>query len=236
MRCFMEKSKKIPLYGNIIFGVLILAATICFMQIDGGLTVKYITKSTASGLFVLCGVFNLICLHNYYKGSWKSWLLLLGLVFAMAGDIVLIEHFTEGAILFAIGHIFYLTYFFTLYKFTFLDAIFTGLIITFSMLVIFLYKGFEWNGMKMLVIIYATVISFMLGKAMGNYFAHKNVANLISFLGALFFFFSDMMLLFFNFAGRNMLFDYFCVYTYFPAEFMLAISLLLHKDHYNKRI
>lgn len=231
----MDKKKKIVLFGNIIFAVLIVAATICFMQIKGGLTIKYITKSTASGLFVLCGVFNLFCLYKFYKGSWKSWLLLLGLIFAMSGDIVLIEHFTIGAILFAIGHIFYLAYFFTLYKFTILDLIFTALLITFAMLVIFLYKGFEWNGMKMLVIVYAIIICFMLGKAMGNYFAHKNVANLISFLGALFFFFSDMMLLFFNFAGRQIIFDYFCVYTYFPAEFMLALSLLLHKDHYKER-
>lgn len=236
MRCSMERNKKTTLIGNIVFGVLIVIATICFMQIDGGLTVKYITKSTASGLFVLCGVFNLICLYKFYNGSWKSWLLLLGLIFAMSGDIVLIQHFQTGAVLFAIGHIFYLAYFFTLYKFTILDAIFTALIITFAMLVILLYKGFEWNGMKIIVIIYAVVISFMLGKAMGNYFAHKNLANLISFLGALFFFFSDMMLLFYNFAGQNALFDYFCVYTYFPAEFLLALSLLLHKDHYKKRI
>jgi len=232
----MEKNKKIIFYVNIILGVLLVTATICFKQINEGLTVKYITKSTASGLFVLSGIFNMFCLYKFYKGSWKSWLLLLGLMFAMAGDIVLIEHFMIGAILFAIGHIFYLAYFFSLYKFTILDLIFTTLIITFAMLVIFLYKGFEWNGMKMLVIIYAIVISFMLGKAMGNYFAHKNVANLISFLGALFFFFSDMMLLFFNFAGRQIIFDYFCIYTYFPAEFMLALSLLLHKDHYKERI
>lgn len=231
----MDKNKKFMLYGNIIFGVLLIAATVCFKQISAGLTVKYITKSIASGLFVLCGIFNMFCLYKFYKGSWKSWLLLIGLIFAMAGDILLIEHFIIGAILFAIGHIFYLAYFFTLYKFTILDLIFTVFLITFAMLVIFLYKGFEWQGMKMLVVIYAIVISLMLSKAMGNYFAHKNTANLISFLGALFFFFSDMMLLFYVFAGKQMIFDYFCIYTYYPAEFMLALSLLLHKEHYPTR-
>lgn len=229
------KSKKIALYGNIVFGVLILIATIIFKQTDIN---KYITKSTASALFVLCGAFNLFCLYKFYsgKGVWKSWLLVIGLVFAMLGDIFLIDHFMLGAIFFAIGHIFYLAYFCTLYRFSFLDIIFTALIIAFAMLVIFLYDGFVWNGMKMLVIVYAIVISCMLGKAIGNYFAHKNYANLITFLGALFFFFSDMMLLFNVFGGGQGLFDYFCIYTYYPAEFMLALSCLLHKDHYKERI
>ncbi len=230
----MKKINKLELYTNIIFGILILVATICFKQLNVN---KYITKSIASGLFVLCGAVNLYFLFKNHKGEgiWKGIILLTGLAFAAAGDIVLIDHFVMGAVLFAIGHVFFLVYFCLLQKFHVMDFILAGLLILVALLVILLYPKFEFDGLKMVVVIYAIVISCMLAKAIGNYFNFKNTPNLITMLGAFLFFFSDLMLLFYVFAGNVEIFDYFCIYTYYPAEFMLALSILLNKTNYASR-
>ncbi len=236
----MDKSaklKKVALYGNIVLAILQIITAIIFMQVRGALWVKYVTKSTASGLFVITGLFNLILLYKTQEKNnlWKGVIMLIGLIFAMSGDIVLIEHFVIGAGLFAIGHIFFLIYFCLMYKFNLIDLfVFLGLI-AIAMLIIFLYPHFEFDGMLPVIIVYAIVISSMLAKAIGNYFSCKSTENLITMLGAFLFFFSDMMLLFYCFAGNNIVFDYFCIYTYYPAEFMLGLTILLQHKNYAQR-
>lgn len=232
-----SKIKKIALIGNIILALIQVITAVIFMQVRGALWVKYVTKSTASGLFVVAGIFNLILLYKSQEkdGLWKSIIMLVGLIFAMSGDIVLIEHFVVGAGLFAIGHIFFLIYFCLMYKFNLIDLfIFLGLVAV-AMLIIFLYPNFQFDGMLPVIIVYAIVISSMLAKAIGNYFSHKTTENLITLLGAFLFFFSDMMLLFYCFAGNNIIFDYFCIYTYYPAEFMLGLTILLQYKNYPQR-
>ncbi len=237
----MEKFKKIELYTNILFGVLILASTACYAHIHqlGMLSPKatqYLLKSTASALFVLCGAFNLFMLLKYHKseGSWKGWVLFAGLVFAMAGDIFLIDFFVLGAGLFAVGHIFFLVYFCLIQKYSLLDILLTvGLIIP-SILLICLYPNFSFDGMLPLVIVYALVISCMLAKGIGNYIVKRNTSSLITMLGAILFFLSDLMLLFYVFGGNILVFDMICLYTYYPAEFLLGISVLLNKNNYSK--
>ena len=234
----MGKEKKFVLIGNVIFAVLIMVSVIIFMQY--GITnpsSKYISKPIASGLFALCGVFNLVLIYKFFQTekNWKAIILVVGLFFAMAGDIVLPYNFVIGAGLFAIGHVFYFVYFSVIYKFTWVDLIIILAVMAFSFTIIFAYKGFEWNGMKIVVLAYAFIISIMLGKAIGNLIVHRNLPNLITGIGAFLFFFSDMMLLFYVFAGSNLIFDYLCIYTYYPAEFLLALTVLLQAKTYNER-
>ncbi len=225
--------KKYEIYANLVFGVLILAATICYTEID---TSAYITKTIASVLFVLCGAFNLFCLYKNYKydGWWKGIIMLVGLIFAMAGDIFLIDHFIFGAMLFAVGHVFFLIYFCLMQKFHLIDFILTISIIAMALLVILLYPYFEFNGMLPVILAYAVIISCMLAKGIGNYISQRNTANLITMLGAILFFFSDLMLLFFEFGGKIIIFDYLCLYTYYPGEFLLGVCILLNKNNYAK--
>lgn len=224
----MKKEKNLFLYGNLIFGVLLLVATICFMQTN---ITSYITKTIASSLFVLCGAFNLFLLYKYYdfKTNWFALFLMIGLAFAMLGDILLISNFVVGAVLFAIGHIFFAIYFCFIAKINWVDIISLVLLLTVALLLIFLYPNFQFDGMRLVVIVYAVIISTMLAKAIGNLINKKSTRNLIAFLGAFLFYFSDLMLLFYRFAGNNMIFDYFCVYTYYPAEFLLAITIFFQK-------
>ena len=69
----MGKEKKFVLIGNVIFAVLIMVSAIIFMQY--GITnpsSKYISKPIASGLFALCGVFNLVLIYKFFQTE-KNW-------------------------------------------------------------------------------------------------------------------------------------------------------------------
>ena len=102
----MKKEIMIGVVVNAIFFVLISIANYNFITLD---VTPYITKTIASVLFVLCGVFNLLyalfCKREANKKF--SLIMVIGLVFAAAGDILLIDFFPIGAAAFAVGHIFY---------------------------------------------------------------------------------------------------------------------------------
>ena len=83
--------------------------------------------------------------------------------------------------------------------------------------------------MQILCCIYAFVISIMVGKAIANFIKEKSQLNLIILLGSILFFFSDFMLLFNVFADVGRIFSVLCLATYYPAEFLLAYSILKNK-------
>ncbi len=229
----MEKFKKLAIIGNIIFITLIVTCDILFMS---KVFSKYFIKTLTSMLFVLCGIYNLLLTRIYYKDFpiYKSIIMLIGLIFAFLGDVLLIDYFVIGALLFAIGHVFFTIYFMTLVKIHWIDFLIGLLIFVLGLLLILLYPNFQFDGMKLLVVFYALIISLMLGKAISNLMKQRTLANLITMLGALLFFFSDLMLLFNVFTNLSNIFDYLCLSTYYPAEFMLAISILLQAISFNK--
>ena len=222
----MEKFKKLSLIGNIIFAVLILVADILFMYTDINI---YIIKTLASALFVLCGAFNLtLAFVGNGENRLKSIVMLIGIIFAFIGDVVLIRHFILGAIFFAIGHVFYLIYFIMLCKPKWVDLIVFVVIFGISASLILFLPAFEFGDLKFLILIYALIICLMLAKAIGNYIVERNFANLIIMLGALLFYTSDLMLVFANFSSiAPRLFDQLCLWTYYPAQFLLAFSIYL---------
>jgi hypothetical protein len=66
----------------------------------------------------------------------------------------------------------------------------------------------------------------MLGKAISNFvFKEKNVVNLIIIAGSALFFLSDLMLLFDVFGNVGRWADRLCLIFYYPAEYLLAISI-----------
>ena len=71
-----------------------------------------------------------------------------------------------------------------------------------------------------------------------NYVINKyDNAKYYAHVDADLFFFSDLMLLFDVFANMPKIFDYLCLITYYPAEFLLALTILLQsKELTNIRI
>jgi len=225
----MTKEKKIILF-NIIFAVIVVAFDVIYAIFSN----PWVFKTTTSMLFVAGGVVNLIIAYrsgfadNKYKKF--AYLMMIGLIFAMLGDILLIpkELFIVGAGLFAVGHVFFYIAYLQLSKFSWRDIICSAIIFTASLLVILLYKGFTFEGiMQIVVIIYALIISLMLGKALSNLFVKDmpTLSKWIIFIGSLMFFLSDLFLLFYMFGGKLIVFDNLCLGFYYPAEVLLATSI-----------
>lgn len=234
----MDKKHKIAFWVNAVFAYLIVFCSVLyltrhFFEVDI-LQSPYILKTTSSVLFVLCGLFNLIyCFKTGMVKNKKFMIFMfLGLVFAMLGDVLLIDFFVIGAGLFAVGHVFFFIAFCTLSKMHWLDFVIGGGIFVVALLIIFLYKGFVFENMLPVVIAYAFIISLMLGKAGGNLRLKKDKhLNFIIFFGALMFFLSDLMLLFNVFASAPYIFDILCLVLYYPAEFILAFSIYFAGAH-----
>ena len=216
--------KKSAYILNLIFLLAIIILDI-FYIVNGGIILKSIT----SACFFMLGVINLIFVLRMKTEKIKfSILLLVGLFFAMLGDILLEINFIVGAIFFAIGHIFYFISFCWLERFKWTDLIFGFVIFIPSVLVITLYPHFDFGGvvMEVLCVFYALVISLMVGKAVSTYIAKKSLSRLIIMIGTILFFFSDLMLLFNVFSSVSSAFGVLCLATYYPAEFLLAFSIL----------
>ena len=224
----MEKRDKIYLIVAIAFMLAVVVADICYIMVDCS---QYITKTIASALFVLCGAFNLVYVIKTKQMSnrYFKWFMMLGLIFGALGDILLIDNFIIGTGLFALGHVFYVVAYCLLTKFNWKDLLFCIGAMAASLLVILL-GDFNFDGMLPVVIIYAIIISAMLGKALGLLFTKKlnTLTKVIIIVGSCFFFFSDLMLLFNVFgAERQFILSVLCLATYYPAQVLLATSIYL---------
>ena len=223
--------KKCAFFANLIFILMIMAFDAFYMQY-GGLWLKSVT----SALFVAMGGLNLFFALKLCKTNLKFCILLLtGLLFAMLGDIVLNVHFIGGAVLFAIGHVFFFVSYCFLNKINWKDLVCGFAIFVPSVLFITLAPIFDFGGvlMEIVCIIYAFVISFMVGKALSNLISKPNILQILILIGSVLFFVSDLMLLLDQFANVPAFVDDICLITYYPAEILLALSILFGGEFKN---
>ena len=230
----MKKISKISLF-NIVFLILTIISDLCYMFIN---TSEYITKTIASLIFVIGGMVNLIYVlknkENYASFPLFKWFMMIGLIFACMGDLFLIDIFEAGVIFFALGHVFYFISFLFIQKFKLKDLICCLSLSVISALIILLYKGFEFNGLLPLILVYAIVISFMVGKAVSNFIEIKTKENLLVSIGTIMFFLSDLFLLFRLFANFGRIGSVLCLIFYYPAQFLLAFSILKVSKNYTQ--
>lgn len=215
--------KKSVFILNIILSLIVLALDVIYMIND-----KIWTKSIASIGFVLIALVNFIILLKTNKNNLHfASLMLTGLTFAMLGDIFLEIEFIVGAILFAIGHIFYFVAYTRLVKFNLKDLIYGVCIFIPASALILFAPIFDYDTvvLKILCVVYALIISIMVGKSVSNFVKEKTSLNLILMLGSILFMFSDLMLLFSVF-GSVPVTGVLCLATYYPAEIILAYSIL----------
>ncbi len=203
--------------------VAIIVGDICYIVVGG-----LLAKSLTSACFVLLGV---VCIFKAIKNKtpYKKFciFLLVGLVFAMLGDILLEVEFIVGAALFAVGHIFFFVSYCFISRFKWKDLIFGTAIFVPSVLLITLAPFFEFGGiiMEIVCVIYAIIISCMVGKAVSNLVETKSLLNIVIVVGSCLFFFSDLMLLLNVFASLPQVVGILCLATYYPAEILLACSI-----------
>ena len=224
--------KKSSLKLNAIMLAFILIFDILYM-FKGGL----FFKSIASILFVATGFINILqCIKNKTDLKFPIWMM-VALIFAMLGDILLVINFYTGTALFAIGHIFYFVSYCMLQKINCKDFIW-GIGISIVAISIILFTPFLDFGDPLMYGVccgYAFIISFMVGKTISNMLKENNSTNRIIVIGSILFFFSDFLLMLNKFGGMKWA-SYMCLGSYYPAQFILAFSLLIFTSVNNKKI
>lgn len=208
---------------NLLLTILVLVGDVFYILSD-----KLLVKSITSIGFVLIALINFVFLLKTNKSKLNFAIFMLtGLTFAMLGDIFLEVEFILGAALFAIGHIFYFVAYARLVKFNWIDLIFGLCIFVPASILILFAPIFDYDTvvLKILCVVYALIISVMVGKSISNFTKDKSSLNLILMIGSILFMFSDLMLLFSNFANVPVT-GVLCLATYYPAEIILAYSIL----------
>ena len=219
----MQNLQKRFLIWNI---VLLVLAVVCLFYYDyeGGLWRKGVT----SGWFVLLGAVN-VAYGKKLGGKDLRFLLLaeLALFLSMAADVLLGVQFLVGTAVFALGHVCYFAAFCALEKFRRRDLLVTAPIGVVS-LILALATPFirvEDPVMQAMLVVYALVISFMLGKAVGNLLVKRSLSRWLLAVGAAMFWFSDLMLALNLFGSGGRLASTLCMYTYWPGQNLLAHAL-----------
>ena len=82
--------------------------------------------------------------------------------------------------------------------------------------------------MEGVAVVYALVISFMLGKGVSNLFQKTSAVTTAVAVGSALFFVSDIALAFNIFGGAPSWADPLCLVTYFPGQLLIALSLYLY--------
>ena len=218
--------KKAVLTLNMILLLALIVMDVCLIVFDG-----LLLKAITSSIFVIIGVINFVFAFKMKVDIKFPLLLLIGLVFAMSGDIVLEINFICGACLFAIGHIMFFISYCAILRFSAKDLLFGAIIFVPSMLFMILAPIFDYGGvfMEVVCVIYALIISFMVGKSIANFLKDKSVTNIVILLGSILFFLSDLMLLLNVFAGLPVV-SVLCLALYYPAEFLLAFSIFIYAN------
>ena len=210
---------------------VLLIAVICilnyFYQKNG---FDFTLKCTCSGLFVLLGFVNCVYAFSARKGDRRFGVsMLLGLFLAFLGDVLIGYHFIVGAGVFALGHIFFVIAYGFLLRPRFLDVIVSAVLFVGAALFLLFSPllTFDVPVFRIVCLVYALIISSMLGKAVGNALAHKTLTTVTLAIGSALFFFSDLMLVFDWFIGRWDWTDNACMGMYYPALCLMALSVFL---------
>ena len=216
--------KKITL--KIVNIILLLCAAACLVCYDifGGLWLKGVTSSW----FVLLGAVNLWAARQL---PWKNRRVLIlieaGLFCGMCADVLLGIVFFAGVGVFALGHVFYLVAFYFLERFRLRDLVMS---LPAAAVSIFLVVGTPWIHvedpvMRAILIVYALIISAMLGKAVSNLVSQSDTFRWLLAIGCIMFWFSDLILLMDMFGTSSRLTWILCSYSYWPAQNILAHAL-----------
>ena len=201
-----------------------------FYQVNG---FDFTLKCICSGSFALLGVINLSYALITKRKEKKFYIgMALGLFLAFLGDVLIGYDFIVGAAAFALGHICFVAAYCFLQQLRKLDCV-LGAALFMGCLIFLLFcplLTFEAEVFRIVCIVYALIISAMLGKALGNFVREKTLVNGTVAAASSLFFFSDLMLVFDWFIGLWAWTDHACMGTYYPALCLLALAMFLKTD------
>ena len=200
-------------------------------------------KSASSVLFTVLGVF---CL--YYLVSRKSgeiadngliggFLLLLGLVFSLIGDVILgLPRLTElrrdslpvligGASYFGLAHVIYCIALIFLFG---INLWVIPIIIPLSVFYVFgnkLFGKLDYKNLTIGLIAYSLIGALSFALCFTSLLQEYSAQKLLLTVGFTLFYFSDMVLMHNYFGERKRVISILCHSTYYPAQILIALSI-----------
>lgn len=172
----------------------------------------------------------IICLATVsYSSSLYFAFVLSALCLSLIGDIALMfksdKAFLIGLVSFLLAHILYGSIFFRLASSFSLSHLYIllSIILLNTFVYVFLYPSL--GNMKLPVLFYVLIISFMLWRAFCILVDEVSLRNILISLGALFFFISDLLLAYDKFKKEIKLLPLYNLATYFTAQSLFAISV-----------
>ncbi len=194
-------------------------------------------KCICSGSFALLGIINLCYAITSKQSNKKFYVgMAFGLVLAFLGDVLIGYDFIIGAATFALGHVCFVIAYCFMQKMQKLDYIISGVLFVGSLIFLTFCPllSFEVAVFRVVCIVYALIISTMLGKALGNFVRERNALTGTIAVASALFFFSDLMLVFDWFIGLWSWTDNACMGTYYPALCLLALSMYIKSKNNNR--
>lgn len=218
---------------NILFFIAIMTADSIFAATDA-----IAAKAAASLCFTAECVFNvIICARKKAKMRF-SVIMLAGITAACAADIALYYDLITGMALFGIGHILYFISYCVCERLSLRDFI-PGAISSAGLFVVIFTAPIldfgEGAFMTVAVCAYAVIISVMVGKALSDVIRRKSRLNIVIAVGSGMFWISDFALMFSIF-GDIKFAGLICLFTYYPAQFVLSLSPLIFAHNREKAL
>jgi uncharacterized membrane protein YhhN len=216
------------IYGIIAVLLLILVTFLIRAEIKENIGQIYVLKPLSSLLLILIAVI------AYIMGIGDRTyilLVLLGIVFCFGGDVALMfqpkSAFLAGLISFLIGHVVYAGVF-TYYNQSWVQNYLVAgvLIVLGALFYAYLYSGL--TGMKVPVLVYLVVISFMLNSAVTAFYSEFfNVFQAAAVaIGAGLFYISDIILAINRFK-KPLRYNRFSLAFYYSGQFLIAASTVM---------
>lgn len=201
--------------------ILFIIMVICYLirqhlrhQPQHNRAVEIIFKCAATSMAAILALLG--CLKG---GSAADWVLFAALVVGTIADCIICLHFTAGGAVFALGHMLYII------AFGIMNRPGWSSVLLFLCLMGAITSGFTLYKKRLgrrlpFFYAYATIISLMVA---------FSVAQPPLFLaGAMFFTFSDGLLLYLMIDRRHVYLDYISLGTYYLGQFMLALASVLY--------
>jgi uncharacterized membrane protein YhhN len=182
-----------------------------------------LTKTPLSALFIIAALIQPHPLASFF------YLMLIGLICCMAGDICLVfpqkAMFLTGLVVFLVGHIWYTVAFFhtaAIHQLTWIGF----LVVLVAGGWIFLWLKPHLGSMKLPVLFYVIFISLMVCGAwtVMGYANFARSGRILVFAGALLFYFSDLLVARQRFIKKAYLNRLFGLPLYYAGQFLLAFS------------
>ena len=203
---------------------LVILSTLIFLSAALAIRAYYLNQTLQIYLFKPLTMILIIvlALSGADPFSFYGSAILIGLIFSIVGDLLLIpEHlFTAGLVSFLLAHLCYLA------AFAHWPVAPLGALP--FLLYIVLFLGVLWNKLGKLtapVAVYAVVIASMGWLAVDRYLAHHDFASLLAAAGAVLFIISDTILASDKFKQPFKMARLLVLSSYFLAQWLIALSV-----------